>query len=267
MKRSVMILSLLTFIPVGVTANETESVARDIIEAVNAREDGDYVSRDATFELTDRRGITRVEKTTGYRKYFGDEKRTVIFYTEPSNVRGTGFLTWDYPEAETEDDQWLYLPALGKVRRISASDRGDYFLGTDLTYEEIKKENKIEIDDYHFQVVGEGTVDGVAVTEVEAVPVNEAVARELGYSRIVLSVDRDISMSRQSEYWDVNGNHLKTIHNAGIQQIDGIWTVTEVTVVNHKTDHKTRLVFDNIDYQSEVPDRTFNRQMLERGLR
>ncbi|WP_237134781.1 outer membrane lipoprotein-sorting protein [Pseudohongiella sp. O18] len=267
MKFSLTILSLLTALPVLLNAADLDASARGIIEAVNAREDGNHVTRDATFELTDRRGITRVEKTTGYRKYFGDEKRTVIFYTEPSNVRGTGFLTWDYPDAGTEDDQWLYLPALGKVRRISASDRGDYFLGTDLTYDEIKKENKIEIDDYHYTIVGDTVIDGVPVTEIEAVPINEAVARELGYSRIVLSVDREIQMSRHSEYWDVNGNHLKTIHNAGIEQIDGIWTVTEVTVVNHKTNHKTRLLFENIDYQTDVPDRIFNQQMLERGLR
>ena len=267
MKHSLWVLSLAAVLPFTASAKDASREAREIIEAVNARNDGAYVSRDATFELTDRRGITRVEKTTGYRKYFGDEKRTVIFYTEPSNVRGTGFLTWDYPDIDAEDDQWLYLPALGKVRRISASDRGDYFLGTDLTYEEIKKENKIEIDDYNFSLLGESEVDGAAVVEVEAIPVNETVARELGYSRIVLSIDPQIQMSRHSEYWDVNGNHLKTIHNGNIEQIDGIWTVTEVTVINHKTDHRTRLLFENIDYKTEVPDRTFNRQMLERGLR
>lgn len=267
MKHSLKILSLMVMMPLASAADEADLTAREIMEAVNAREDGEYVTRDATFELTDRRGVTRVEKTTGYRKYFGDEKRTVIFYTEPSNVRDTGFLTWDYPDPEAEDDQWLYLPALGKVRRISASDRGDYFLGTDLTYEEVKKENKLEIDDYQFQIIGDAVVDGVAVTEIEAIPVNETVSRELGYSRVVLSVDRDIHISRHSEYWDINGNPLKTIHNAGLEQIDGIWTVTEVNVVNHKTDHKTRVVFENIDYQSDVPDRTFNRQTLERGIR
>ena len=109
----------------------------EIVAQMNARDDGNYVTRGFSIELTDRSGKTRTEKTIAYRRYFGDEKRTIIFYTEPTRVRGTGFLTYDYADPAIDDDQWLYLPALRKVRRISASDRGDYFLGTDFTYEEI----------------------------------------------------------------------------------------------------------------------------------
>lgn len=269
MRRLTLTLTLcLTLLPLYVAGAEDHSIdARAVMESVNRRDDGELVTRDATIELTDRRGVTRVEKTTGYRRYFGDEKRTVIFYIEPTNVRGTGFLTWDYADPEVEDDQWLYLPALGRVRRISASDRGDYFLGTDLTYEEIKKENKVEIDDYRYRHLGESTVDGAAVIEIEAIPVNDTVSRELGYSRVVYSIDPEIRMSRRSDYWDLNGNHLKTINNGSIQQIDGIWTATRVLVVNHKTGHSTRLQFDNIDYRTAIPERVFTRQALERGLR
>ena len=116
--------------------------ADDIIAQVNARDDGEQVTRTLRMELIDRRGKSRVRETMGYRRYYGEEKRTVIFYQSPTNVKGTGFLTYDYPEADKDDDQWLYLPALRKVRRISAADRGDYFLGTDFTYEDIKKESE-----------------------------------------------------------------------------------------------------------------------------
>lgn len=269
MKRLTFALTLcLILLPMYVAGSEDNPPdARAIMESVNRRDDGEQVTRDAVLELTDRRGVTRVEKTTGYRRYFDEEKRTVIFYTEPTSVRGTGFLTWDYADPDVEDDQWLYLPALGKVRRISASDRGDYFLGTDLSYEEVKKENKIEIDDYRYRIVGESTVDGAEVIEVEAVPVNDRISRELGYSRVVFAIDPEILMSRRSEYWDTNGNHLKTIHNRSIEQINGIWTTTEVAVVNRKTGHSTRLRFENIDYETAIPERVFTRQALERGLR
>ena len=76
-------------------------------------------------------------------------------------MRGTGFLTYDYADVSVDDDQWLYLPALRKVRRISASDRGDFFLGTDFTYEDIKKEQKVEINDYAFQAKGSENVEGI----------------------------------------------------------------------------------------------------------
>ena len=96
-----------------------------IVEQVNARDEGEAVSRTVLMEMTDRRGKQRVRNTFGYRKYYGDEKRTVIFYKSPKNIKGTAFLTFDYPEVEKDYDQWLYLPAMRKVRRISASDRGD----------------------------------------------------------------------------------------------------------------------------------------------
>jgi len=237
-----------------------------IMARVNQRDDGLQVSRKFTLELTDRRGITRVEKTTGYRKYFGDEKRTIFFYTDPTNVRGTGFLTFDYPELERDDDQWLYLPALRKVRRISASDRGDYFLGTDLTYEEVKKEQKVELSDYRFEAAGKETVDGIETRVVKGIPINDRIADELGYSRVIWRVDPEIWMSRLSDYYDPNGNHLKTIHLESVETVDGIDTATRIFVQNHKTGHSTRLTFSDIDYEAKVDDRVFSQNRLRRGL-
>ncbi|MBV1920171.1 MAG: MMPL family transporter, partial [Pseudomonadales bacterium] len=101
-----------------------------VIANINSVDDGKHATRNLTMTLTDKRGKKRVRETIGYRKYFGKEKRTILFYKKPTNVKGTAFLTFDYPETAKDDDQWLYLPALRKVRRISAADRGDYFLGT-----------------------------------------------------------------------------------------------------------------------------------------
>jgi hypothetical protein len=102
-----------------------------IAQRINARDEGESVSRDLKMEMTDKRGKTRIRETSGYRKYYGSDKKTIIIYRSPKNVKGTGFLTFDYADTQHDDDQWLYLPAMRKVRRISASDRGDYFLGTD----------------------------------------------------------------------------------------------------------------------------------------
>lgn len=239
---------------------------REVMERVDARDDGEEVARSFTLQLTDRSGTTRVQEVTSFRKYFGEEKRTILFYTDPSNIRGTGFLTYDYPDPSVDDDQWLYLPALRKIRRISASDRGDYFLGTDFTYEEIKKEQKVELSDYEFETVGTETVDGVECIVVRGTPVSEAVAEELGYGRVQWRIDPEMWMPRLSEYRDTNGNHLKTIHTRAIERIDGIWTAMEIHVRNHKTGHRTLLTYDEVDYEASVPDRLFEQARLRRGL-
>ena len=117
------------------------------------------VTRKLTMRLSNSRGKTRTRETHGYRKYYGDEKRTVLFYDSPSSTRGTGLLSIDHGDG-SDNDQWLYLPAARKIRRISASDRGDYFLGTDFTFEDVDNEGKLELGDYRRRTVGVEEVDG-----------------------------------------------------------------------------------------------------------
>ncbi|MCZ6887267.1 MAG: outer membrane lipoprotein-sorting protein [Gammaproteobacteria bacterium] len=237
----------------------------DIVARVNARDDGQQVTRALKMELIDRRGKSRVRETMGYRRYYGEEKRTVLFYRSPANVKGTGFLTYDYPEAEKDDDQWLYLPALRKVRRISASDRGDYFLGTDFTYEDIKKETRIAAEDYTFARLGSEEVDGHLTLLVEGIPVDVATAEELGYGRVLWRIDPETWISRKTEMWDVNGNLLKTLRNEIIEDVQGIWTSLRLTAVNHKTGHSTIFTFADVDYRTAVDDSMFEQRALRRG--
>jgi hypothetical protein len=237
-----------------------------IVANVNNRDDGQQVTRSFRIALTDRRGVTRIEETKGFRKYYDDQKKTVIFYTDPTNVRGTAFLTFDYFDEAKEDDQWLYLPALRRVRRISASDRGDYFLGTDLTYEEIKKEGKYDLSEYNTEFLGSVEEEGRTLLKVKLTPKTDTLQAELGYSRLITYIDPDIWISRKIEYWDTNGNSLKTINNTHIKQINGYWTVTEIAVKNHKTKHSTKMTFFNIDYKTAIRDNMFTQQQLRRGL-
>ncbi len=238
---------------------------QSIVEKVNARDEGEAVSRSVLMEMTDRRGKKRVRNTFGHRKYYGDEKRTVIFYQSPKNIKGTAFLTFDYPEAKKDDDQWLYLPAMRKVRRISAADRGDYFLGTDFSYEDIKKESKVTIEDYTWATIGEETLDGHECYVTEGIPVSKEIAKELGYGKTKAWVDKEIWMARKVDYWDTRGNYLKTNHITDIQNIQGIWTLHQMDVRNHKTGHHTRFSFSDIDYKSGVDDDVFTERALKRG--
>jgi outer membrane lipoprotein-sorting protein len=246
-------------------AGEGAPAVDEIIQQMNDRPEGVSVQRDMIITLTDRRGNTREEHTRAFRRYFGENKKTAIFYTKPATVAGTAFLTWDYEDQAREDDQWLYLPALRKVRRISASDRGDYFLGTDFTYEEIKKESKIAAEDYRFSLLGEEEVDGHSTWKVEATPMDQEVSRALGYGRVVFRIDSSLWIPRLTEYWDVRGNFLKTVHARGIEKIDGIWAITDIEATNKKTGHSTRIQFHNTDYGADVPPRLFEQNALKRG--
>lgn len=238
----------------------------EIVGNLNAVDEGEYVSSTLNMRLVDKRGKVRERIAKSYRRYFGEEKRTILYYTEPANVEGTAFLTYDYAETEEEDDQWLYLPALRKVRRISASDRGDYFLGTDFTYEDIKQAGKIEIEDHHFALMGTDELNGRKMYKVEAIPKNDELIEVLGYNRAMIWVDAENWVSMQVDFWDVAGNPLKRYQVEELVQIDSIWTRQRIRVSHHKTGHSTEFHFENVDYQSPVDEDFFTKRALSRGI-
>jgi outer membrane lipoprotein-sorting protein len=247
------------------TEEGTLPTGRDIVERVNGRDDGNHSMSRVKMELIDRRGKKRIRQTVGYRKYYGKEKRSALFFESPQNVKGTAFLTFDHPEADRDDDQWLYLPALRKVRRISSSDRGGYFLGTDFSYEDMKKESKFAIEDYEHKTLGVEEVDGHRCYRVEHVPVSDEIARELGYGRVVSYIDPTIWMARKSEFWDVQRRPLKTVHTRELRPIDGIWTTHRIEAENRKTGHRTVFTFFDVDYATAVKDDIFTERALRRG--
>lgn len=251
-------------LPANVDAAESLT-ADEIVRRVNQIDDGEYVSRKLVMHLIDRRGKERVRETVGYRKYINDEKHSVLFYQKPTNVKDTAFLTWDYPNPEVDDDQWLYLPALRRVRRISASDRGDYFLGTDFTFEDIKLEGKLEPSEYDYILLGEEIIDGVANYKLASTPKSSEIAQELGYGRTEFWVDASNWLVIKADYWDPKDKPLKSLTVKDIRQVDGIWTRHELVMVNHKTGHQTRFVFSEVDYQSPVADSLFTQRAIARG--
>jgi len=253
------------------TADASQSMdGRAIVEKINAVDDGHQVTSDLLMILTDKRGKERKRETISYRKYFGDEKKTVMFYKKPANVKGTGFLTFDYPKVEIDDDQWLYLPALRKVRRISASDRGDYFMGTDFTYEDIKQSGRLEIGDYDFTREGTEKLDAdgqeVDAIVISATPKSKEIAKELGYGKLKIRVNPNNWIVIKTEFWDPKGKPLKTSRVSDIKLVDGIWTRHKRVVTNHMTGHKSVFLFSNVDYEKEIPNKLFTKRSLVRGI-
>ena len=249
----------------GTADDSGKFTAQEIVHNVNAVPDGEFVTRKINMRMIDRRGKERSRQTISYRRDFEDQKRTVLFYLEPANVRNTAFLIWDYTDPLETDDQWLYIPALRKVRRISAADRGDYFLGTDFTYEDTKLDGKLEPADYDFTLLGTHEVSGVPAYQLEARPRSEEIAKELGYSRFHAWVDPSNWMIVRVEFWDTKDKPLKTLTVADIRQVDGIWTRHELLLENHQTQHKTHYLFSDVDYTSEVKESWFTKRALERG--
>ncbi|NQX96865.1 MAG: outer membrane lipoprotein-sorting protein [Flavobacteriales bacterium] len=259
------LLTTMLLIP-NLSKSQTLPSGKSIAEKTYAKNEGVSVIRKLTMELKDKRGKVRIRETTALRKYFGKEKRSAIFYLTPSSVKGTAFLTFDYPEASKDDDQWLYMPALRKTRRISAANRGDYFLGTDLTYEDIKLETRISKVDYNYKTIGTEIIKGHKCYVLEGAPKNEKIAKELGHSKVKYWVDATYWMLRKADSWDIAGNKLKTVEISEIKKVQGIWTYHKILVNNHKTTHQTIFRISQVDYKKPLSDDLFTKESLVNGI-
>ncbi len=238
--------------------------AWDIVIKTNERDEGLTLKQTITIELIDKRGKKKTQVAKSFRKFYGEVKKQVLFYQSPTNIKGTAFLTFDYPNKE--DDRWLYLPALRKTRRISGSEKGASFLGTDLTYEDINQAGKLSATDYNYKLVGTEIIDNHKCYVLEGTPKTDKLRKELKYSKVKSWVDAEIWMTRKAKFWDVQGNPLKTLTIKDIKKADGIWTVSTIHVTNIKTNHQTYFRFSDSHYNTSMDDDLFTEESLVNGL-
>ena len=169
-----------------------EMSAREVMELADSRDDGDTVRSDYTMVLLDRRDRQRTRNLQIYSKDYGDDTRTLSQFESPVDIRGTSYLNFDWDDPDRDDDSWLYLPALQRVKRIASSDTSDSFLGSDFTYADI---NGIEIDWFDFRFVNESeTIDGVDTWVIEASPKSEFKEKAedaTGYSKLQSWIRKD----------------------------------------------------------------------------
>ncbi len=240
--------------------------ARGIMQAVDDRDDGDNRVADMKMVLIDKNGDTRVRTIRSYDKDKGEDKQRIMFFISPADVEDTAFLTYDYDAYEKDDDQWLYLPALRKTKRIASSDKSGSFMGSDFNYSDMTRKN---LDAYGFKILKEDEVRGDKVWLIEALPRSREEIEESGYEKSVLFVRQDNFVVVRAVHWVNEGNKLKYLDVGRLEQVDGVWTILEMSMTTKKgktTLHKTELSFDNVHYNQDLSEQMFTIRRLEKGL-
>ncbi len=240
--------------------------ARNIMEKVDARDEGDNQTSNMEMILIDKRGNQRVRRIASFTKDKGEDTHRLMFFIRPADVKDTAFLTWDYDDPDRDDDQWLYLPALRKAKRIASSDKSGSFMGSDLNYSDMTDRN---LADYDFFFKKEMDVKGVKAWLIESVPVSKKVIKETGYTKSLLIVRQDNYFVIRAVYWVKDGGYLKYIDVKSLEQIDGIWVATEIHVTKKKGKklvHKTVLKFNNVKFNQELDFDVFTVRRMEKGF-
>ncbi len=240
---------------------------REIMEKVNARDTGDRSITEMEMILIDKKGKKRVRKLKTFGLEKGKDSLSLMFFLSPAEVRNTGFLTFDYDESGKDDDQWLFLPALRKTKRIAAGNKSGSFMGSDLNYSDMTSS---DLDLYDYTLMKETEVKGQKVWQIKAVPKTKDEAKKSGYSKSVVFIRQDNYVMIRGVRWVHKKKRNKYLDVRKLEKIDGIWVSTEMHVTTKsgkKTLHKTILKQKNIHFnQDEVNEDLFSIRRLEKGL-
>jgi hypothetical protein len=186
-----------------------------------------------------------------------DGDKSLVVFDAPADVKGTALLTFSHKTGD--DDQWLYLPALKRVKRISSSNKSGPFVGSEFAYEDISSQ---EVEEYTYRYLRDEQLDGHDMFVIERYPVDP----RSGYTRQVVWIDRQEYRTWKIDFYDRKDDHLKTLTYQGYQQyIDRYWRADRMEMVNHQTGKSTELEWNQYDFRTGLGEGDFNRASLARA--
>lgn len=184
-----------------------------------------------------------------------DGDKTLIIFDTPRDIKGTTLLTFSHKVAN--DDQWLYLPALKRVKRIASANRSGPFVGSEFAYEDMSSP---EIEKYTYKYLRDDKLDGLEVFVVERYPVD----RNSGYTRQVVWLDKAEYQVRKVAFHDRRDSLLKTLVLSDYRKYLGkYWRPDRSFMSNHQTGKNTLLTYTNYKFKTGLRSRDFNRNKLK----
>ncbi len=186
----------------------------------------------------------------------GDGNKSLFVFDNPKDVKGTALLI--HGHITQLDDQWLYLPALKRVKRISSANRSGSFVGSEFAYEDL---GSLEVEKYTYKWMGDEKCGNLDCTITEYTPTE----RGSGYTRLLIWHDKDEFRIWKIEYFDRKNALLKTLIHEGYEQYLGkYWRSKRSSMVNHITGKSTELLWDQIQFQTDINEREFTKTGLRR---
>ncbi len=251
---------LLTVAPVPAAHAQTPEEKGLAIVTEMERRDSGWKDQRASLVMTlrNRQGQeSRRELRISTLEVEGDGDKSLSLFENPRDVKGTAFLS--HTHATKPDDQWLYLPALKRVKRISSRNKSGSFMGSEFAYEDLASQ---EVDKFRYKWLRDEELDGRQTMVVEYFPQYE----HSGYTRQVVWIDQEIWRIVKTEYYDRRNTLLKTLTIEGYRQyLDRFWRPDVMHMVNDRTGKSTRVEWQDYRLSTGLTDRDFDRNALKRA--
>lgn len=259
MTRATLAAIAILFLPFVLHAETAEEKGLAIAVEADKRDEGFGDSTaNMTMELKNKQGDTSIRyiriKTL---EVIGDGDKSMSIFDEPADVKGTAFLTFSH--AVEPDEQWLYLPALKRVKRINSKNKSGPFMGSEFAYEDIASQ---EVAKYTYKYLRDETLNGIDCFVIERYPAYE----HSGYTRQVGWINKAEYRPEKIVFYDRKDTLLKTLIYSGYQQyLDKYWRADEMHMENHQTGKSTLLTWSNYRFRTGLDDSDFNKNSLQRA--
>ena len=270
MSRNILVclVSLFTFLvttpAMAVAPDSTDANA--IMDGVFDRKTGDKLSSKMIMVIEDKSGRKRERALDVRSMDFQEGTRSFMRFSAPADVKNTGLLSVDYDDGTKDDDQWLYLPSLRKSTRIASTQKSGSFMGTDFSYADM---TKADPKAYDYKVLKQLVqVSGQDCWLLEARPKTEKAARETGYLKTNIWVDKARMIVLQTKAWVKAGKRLKYLKFEDIKQVDGIWVIHKLSAQTRKgkgIESTTVMIYSELKLNDEsVSERDFSQREMEK---
>ena len=250
---------LLCLLPFGLLAATPEEQGLAIAQEADTRDSGyKNYTNDVKMILKNKQGQESIREIRSKTlEVDGDGDKSLTIFDRPRDIKGTALLSFTHKEGT--DDQWLYLPALKRVKRIASDNKSGPFMGSEFAYEDITSQ---EVEKYTYKFLKDDTLDGMDVFVFERYPVD----RKSGYTRQIIWMDKENYKERKIEYYDRKNALLKTLVFADYNLYrDKFYRAHDMHMVNHQTGKSTRLLQSNYNFDVELSDRDFDKNSLKRA--
>jgi hypothetical protein len=188
----------------------------------------------------------------------GDGDKSLTIFDNPRDVKGTAFL--NYTHKVGDDDQWLFLPALKRVKRISSRNKSGSFMGSEFSYEDLSSQ---EVEKYTYKFIRDEIYEGQECFVVESYPVDR---KNSGYIRRINWIDKVEYRTLKVDYYDRKDSLLKTLTFSNYNKyLDKYWRAEKMFMVNHQTGKSTRLIWSNYKFRTGLKESNFSKNSLKRA--
>lgn len=236
-------------------AHAQEMTGKDLARKVFDRDRGKNAVSTAQMVFVSKEGHQKVRQFTLKRFTENNLETQIIRFIAPADIEGTGFLTIEKPGWKTE--QFLFLPALRRSRRIVTSQKSHRFVNSDFTYEDMERHS---VDVYNYAITGSKTLDNQECHVLETTPKKET---ESQYNLVRSLISKQTLVPLKAEYFDKQGTHIKTYQVLKLEQVQGIWTESSVTMKDLTKGHTTHIKLENIIYNTDIDKDLISRKGLE----